>query len=86
MILAGSEGDQVRIVDPPQGSAVGDVLYLDGTEPNTNTPKALSSTIWSKVVTGFKVQDGKATVAGKVLISSKGACAVPDLPNGAEIH
>merc|ERR1712137_858040 len=35
MVLAGSEGDQVRIVDPPQGSAVGDVLYLDGTEPNT---------------------------------------------------
>lgn len=28
MILAGSAGDQVRVVEPPAGSAVGDVLFL----------------------------------------------------------
>lgn len=86
MVLAGSEGNQVRVVDPPAGSVVGDVLYLEGGEPNANTPKALSSTIWTKVVGGFKVQGGKATVAGKTLVSAKGVCLVPDLSDGSEIH
>jgi hypothetical protein len=29
MLLAGSAGDQVRLLEPPVGSAVGDAIYLE---------------------------------------------------------
>ena len=29
MILAGSEGDKVRVVEPPAGSSIGDRLFLE---------------------------------------------------------
>jgi len=86
MILAGSEGDKVRVVEPPAGSSIGDRLFLEGEQVSTDTPKTLNSKFWKAVVPEFKVQDGKATIKGKVVVTSKGACSVPDLANGSEIH
>ena len=86
MILAGSAGDQVRVVEPPAGSAVGDVLFLQGSAPTTKAQKTLSSNTWKEVAANFKVVGGNAVVGDKVVVTSKGPCTVPDLPDGSEIH
>lgn len=85
MILAGSAGDQVRVVEPPAGAKVGDALYLEGSQPSTKTVQTLDKASWAAVVSKFQVNQNKATVEGKVVVSSQGPCTL-ELPDGSEIH
>lgn len=85
MLLAGSAGPQVRLLEPPAGSAVGDAIYLEGQAPAQNVPKALNSKLWKDVVSAFKVKGGKAVVGDKVVVTAKGP-VLCDLPDGSEIH
>ena len=85
MILAGSAGDQVRVVEPPADAKVGDLLYLEGGKPTSTAVETLDKASWAAVVSKFQVKQNQATVDGKVVVSSQGACTL-ELPDGSEIH
>jgi len=96
MLLAGSAPDasgamQVKLLEPPKGSELGDRLFVaeDETKPLDDNilPAAdrVNEKQWKKAVTLLKVINGKATYADKVMRTKKGDVAVP-LPDNAEIH
>jgi len=79
------EGRAVKTVEPPAGSEPGDRIYVGGTEPSPAPPKAMSSTIWAKVVPLLAVQGGKALFDAKPLVTAKGAIT-SSMPDGSGIH
>jgi len=85
MILAGSHDGQVKLLEPPANSQVGDAIFLEGEKPSENVPKVLNSKHWKEVVADFKAKDGKGAVGGKFVVTGNGYCSVP-LPDGSEIH
>jgi len=87
MILGADDAvkkDASFVLEPAQAN-VGDRVFLEGTEPG-QTPKELSSTIWTNILPELKVIGTKATFRGKVLQTHKGPVLVPNAADGSLIH
>eukprot|EP01116_Phalansterium_solitarium_P002702 TRINITY_DN1289_c0_g1_i1.p2 TRINITY_DN1289_c0_g1~~TRINITY_DN1289_c0_g1_i1.p2 ORF type:complete len:251 (-),score=104.89 TRINITY_DN1289_c0_g1_i1:41-793(-) len=87
MILAGDDAasNLVRILTPPEGSDVGDRVFLQGQSAAVGK-KEMGSTAWTNVVAALKVKSGVAAFNDINLVTSKGNVSVADLPEGSGIH
>jgi hypothetical protein len=91
MLLAASDENTsknglVRLLVPPEGSEVGDRVFLEGTEIKPPASR-INAKNWDRVVKQLSVQDGKATCAKVPLMTNKGYVLVPkEIPDGSEIH
>lgn len=86
MILAAEGSDKTAsILTPPENVQLGEPIFLEGGTPSTATDKELPANVWESVGELLKVQKGKATYNGKVLVSSKGQILVPNMPDGTTI-
>ncbi|KAK9901585.1 hypothetical protein WJX75_003488 [Coccomyxa subellipsoidea] len=80
-------GELVKILIPPEGSAVGDPVFLEGSSPAAEYPKVLKSGPWKDIVAGLSVRSGRATFEGQPLVTAKGSVTLPaEMPDGAGIH
>jgi len=76
--------DASFVLEPGQAK-VGDRVFLEGTEP-AQTPKELSSTIWTNILPELKVIGTKASFRGKALQTHAGPVLVPQAADGSLIH
>lgn len=88
MLLAGSdkEKDIVSLLTPPEGSVVGDRVFVEGGKPSEETPKQLSSKVWQRVVAQLSAKGGIACLGESKLVTAKGPLTVTGVPDGAGIH
>jgi aminoacyl tRNA synthase complex-interacting multifunctional protein 1 len=63
------------------------VVSAEGAPPPAIYPKVVKTDEWKAVVEGLSVQRGRATHAGRALVTARGAVTLPaDIPDGAGIH
>ncbi len=92
MLLAGSNAQkQVFLLDPPSGSQIGDLVYVENKKEQTkfhgtSAEQRCSPKNWEKVVEGLKVLGGKATFLKQNLVTDRGYLTVAQLEDGCEIH
>ncbi len=61
MLLAGDNGKfspnqlQVILLQPPQGSVVGDMVYMKGSQPASSYPEKIDPNDWFKIVDQLSV-------------------------------
>ena len=86
MLLAGSHGESVKLLTPPEGSEPGDRVYLRGEESEiVDAPDKCPPKQWEKIVSLLKTKDGKPQYGAWDMVTSKGDITC-DLPDGSEIH
>jgi hypothetical protein len=60
MLLAGEkviDGTlQLEILQPPPGSQVGDIVYLEGHEQPTEFPEQINKKQWDKIIKDWKIE------------------------------
>ena len=83
MVLAakGEDGSTVELVTPPEGSKIGERVYIEGLsgEPYSSTQCKKKKT-WNNVSKDLKTgEDGVATWDGKVIQTSAGPCKAASL-------
>mmetsp|Transcript_17104 Transcript_17104/g.41617 ORF Transcript_17104/g.41617 Transcript_17104/m.41617 type:complete len:773 (-) Transcript_17104:1137-3455(-) len=81
MVLAAKGEDKVELVTPPEGSKIGEKVYIEGLtgEPQSSAQVKKRKT-WDKVAKALKTGDGGvATWDGKTIQTSAGACAAASL-------
>jgi len=74
---------------PPEGSEVGDRVYLEGYEPDKiefEWSNRVNEKVWEKVSGGLEVKNGFATFNGKRLRTVHGFITVPGCADGDHIH
>jgi tRNA-binding EMAP/Myf-like protein len=92
MLLAGDNGKftpnqlQVILLQPPQGSNVGDLVYMKGSQPTSSYPEKIDPNDWFKIVDHLSVIGGNATFLNVDLVTEKGVVTVPGLQDGSGIH
>lgn len=69
------EGKIVKLLSPPAGAAPGSRVFLKGGAANDAPPKECKSSVWAQVKEGLRVQGGRATYGGTVLVSAEGEVA-----------
>ena len=77
----------VKLVNVPEGAAVGDVVAAEGVPPGAaGYPKECKSKFWDAVKEKLKVVGGVAMYGDKKLTCAAGACvADPGVPDGSSI-
>jgi aminoacyl tRNA synthase complex-interacting multifunctional protein 1 len=77
----------VKLVNVPEGAAVGDVVTAEGVPPGAaGYPKECKSKFWDAVKEKLKVVGGVAMYGDKKLTCAAGACvADPSVPDGSSI-
>ncbi|CAJ1926044.1 unnamed protein product [Cylindrotheca closterium] len=81
MVLAAKGEDKVELVTPPEGSKIGERVFIEGLtgEPQSSAQVKKRKT-WDKVAKGLKTGDGGiATWDGKTIQTSAGACTAASL-------
>eukprot|EP01086_Lenisia_limosa_P014390 TRINITY_DN4482_c0_g1_i1.p1 TRINITY_DN4482_c0_g1~~TRINITY_DN4482_c0_g1_i1.p1 ORF type:complete len:286 (+),score=97.63 TRINITY_DN4482_c0_g1_i1:13-870(+) len=90
MVLAADDDettkqDKVFVLQPPEGSEVGDKVFLEGTTVSSEWPARVNEKVWKRVVPLLKVSGNKACCDGKALMTTKGVVSSP-LSEGSGIH
>ena len=79
----------MQLLEPPEGSVVGERVTVDGFEAPDPDPVLKSKSaqkVWDRVVEKLQTDDSqRGTYDGKALVTSAGACSVPTL-KGAGIR
>eukprot|EP00934_Nitzschia_sp_Nitz4_P008399 Nitzschia sp. Nitz4//scaffold203_size38902//33863//36338//NITZ4_007667-RA/size38902-augustus-gene-0.45-mRNA-1//1//CDS//3329541445//8389//frame0 len=84
MVLAAKGDGKVELVTPPEGSKIGERVFLEGMENESYEPFSAAQMkkkkTWDTVATDLKtVADGVATWQGKTLRTSAGVCKAASL-------
>lgn len=81
MVLAAKGDDKTELVTPPEGSKIGELVFIEGLsgEPQSSAQMKKKKT-WPKVAKGLKTgEGGVATWDGKTIQTSAGACSAASL-------
>jgi len=82
----GPDGISVKTLVPPQGAQPGDIVFLEGMQPQEKYGTRLSSKIWEKVGAGLSVKKGgHACFKDLAFCVSSGKVTVP-APDGTTIR
>lgn len=81
MVLAAKGEDKVELITPPEGSKVGELVFIEGlTGEPLSSAQVKKKKTWDKVAKGLKTGDGGvATWDGKTIQTSAGACKAASL-------
>lgn len=86
MVLAGSAaegGGPVRLVEVPEGAAVGERVRTAGQQNIPAPAKELKRKVWEQVGADLKTgADGTALFKGLAIETSAGSCSVPSILGG----
>lgn len=66
------EGKIVKLLSPPAGAAPGSRVFMQGGTVVEAPPKECKSAAWATIKEGLRVQGGKATFGGTVLVTAEG--------------
>jgi methionine--tRNA ligase beta chain len=81
MVLAAKGDDKVELITPPEGSKIGERVFIEGLtgEPQSSAQVKKRKT-WDKMSKGLKtVEGGVATWEGKTIQTSAGLCSSASL-------
>lgn len=87
MVLAANDADgKVELVRPPEGAAPGDVVSVEGYEPNPDEQLNPKHKVFDTVATELKTDDACVAIyRGKPLATKAGICTVATI-KGGDIH